>query len=119
MTGLLIFACVYFGFAFATQAWQIWGLFTIYGFYIAFTDGVSKAYIADLVPEEKRGTAYGFYSMMTGILLFPASLIAGILWDKVNVSAPFLYGGMMSLLSVLGLLWFMRYQKNTLEGNRT
>src|SRR3989337_1134475 len=90
--GFLIFSLVYLGFALANEGYQVWILFAIYGFYMAMTEGVSKAFVVDMVPPEKRGTAIGLYYTATGLLALASSIIAGFLWDKVGVGAPFLFG---------------------------
>ncbi len=99
--GYLIFALVYLGFARASLAWHIWFLFAAYGLYYGFTDGVQRAYAADLVPAHLRGTAYGLYHTLTGLALLPASVMAGWLWQTFGVPAPFLYGMAMSGLAVI------------------
>ena len=73
--GWIIYALVYTGFAFVGAAWQAWVLFIVYGVYFGLTEGVEKALVADMVPEDKRGTAYGFYNLAFGITVFPASLV--------------------------------------------
>jgi MFS family permease len=90
--GLLIFALVYAGFAAARQGLIVWPLFAIYGLYIALTDGVSKAFISDLVPQERRATVLGTYGTLTGIAALIASVAAGLLWDHVSAAAPFALG---------------------------
>jgi MFS family permease len=110
--GWLVYALIYFGFALAGQGWHIWVLYAIYGVYYGLAYGTSKAMVADLVPEALRGTAYGTYNAVLGILDFPASLIAGILWSGVGAwagfgpAAPFFFGGTLALLAALALmLW--------------
>ncbi|MBO0236887.1 MFS transporter, partial [Vibrio parahaemolyticus] len=61
--GWIVYAAVYLGFAFVSKDWQAWALFIIYGIYFGLTEGVEKAFVADLVEDEKRGTAYGFYNL--------------------------------------------------------
>jgi MFS family permease len=102
--GYLIFAFVYLGFANFANKSSIWLLFFIYGFYMAMTDGVSKAFVTDTVNEEVRGTAIGLYYCLTGLCAFFASLIAGLLWTYAGASAPFIYGAVMAALSCLGFL---------------
>lgn len=102
--GLLIFSAVYLGFAFLSKGIYLWILFPVYGFYMAMTEGVSKAFITDLVPPEKRGTAIGLYYTLTGVVTFLASFIAGLLWTYVNISAPFIYGALMAGLSAVLLM---------------
>jgi MFS family permease len=111
--GLLIFALVYVGFAFLPAVWMIWPLFLIYGIYIALTEGVSKALIANLVGSEVRGTALGVFYMVTGLLTVLASVIAGILWDRVSVAAPFLFGAGLAFLAAIGFfLWQVVHRRN-------
>ncbi len=87
--------------------WQIWVLYAIYGLYYGMAYGTAKALVADLVPAALRGTAYGTYNAILGILDFPASAIAGILWQGLGgwqgfgPSAPFIFGGVLALLAAL------------------
>jgi MFS family permease len=113
IAGWLVYAIIYFGFALAQGSWQIFALYITYGFYYGLTYGTINALLADLVPAELRGTAYGTYNAMVGIIAFPASLIAGILWQGMGMwggfgqSAPFLFGGSMALLAaILMIAWF-------------
>lgn len=106
-TGYAIFAIVYLGFGLLAGERAPWGvliLFIIYGAYYALTDGVQKAFVADLVPSHLRATAMGVFSMATGLALLPASLIAGALWDRVGPSAPFFYGAALAGIALLLLL---------------
>ncbi len=105
--GWVVYAAIYLGFAFAQQGWHIWVLYVIYGLYYGMAYGSANALVADLVPANLRGTAYGTYNAVIGLLAFPASLIAGILWQGVGTwqgfgpSAPFLFGGGLALLAAL------------------
>jgi MFS family permease len=110
--GWIVYALIYLGFGFAQTAWHIYVLYVIYGFYYGMAYGTTKAMVADLVPEELRGTAYGTYNAILGILDFPASLIAGLLWQGAGSwtgfgpSAPFLFGGGLALIaSILMIIW--------------
>jgi len=98
--GLLIFAVVYFCFGIIQNAFWIWILFPIYGFYIATTDGVSKAYIAEFISERESGTYFGLYQTGIAVASFFASYIAGILWD-ITPAFTFFYGAGMALLAFL------------------
>jgi MFS family permease len=102
--GFLIFSIVYLGFAVANAGYIVWILFAIYGFYIAMTDGVSKAYAVDLVPADKRGTAIGLYYTATGLMALVSSIIAGLLWDIAGASAPFLFGSATGLVAAMMLV---------------
>jgi len=101
VSGYIIFSLVYLGFALVKDPLMIWFLFAAYGLYYAFTEGVFKAFTADIVPADRRGTAYGFLSLVLGIALFPASLFAGFLWDQIGPSAPFFFGSAVSLLALV------------------
>jgi MFS family permease len=105
IAGLAVFSAVYLGFALAPGPRWIWVLFTIYGLYQGLTDGTARAYIAGMVAPEHRGSAMGVYSMATGVAVFPASLIAGLLWDRVGVPAPFFVGSACAAISALALSW--------------
>jgi MFS family permease len=111
--GWLIYAVIYLGFAFAQAAWQVWGLYVAYGLYYGMAYGSANALVADLVPENLRGTAYGTYNATIGILAFPASFIAGLLWQGTGAwkgfgpSAPFLFGGILALIAALLMTFWM------------
>lgn len=101
LVGWVIYSLIYFGFAFATSPWQVWALFIAYGVFFGLTEGVERALVADLVPEEQRGSAYGLYNGIVGIALLPASILAGILWQRFGAAAPFLFGGTISLMAAV------------------
>lgn len=111
VVGYSIFAMVYFGFAVVQSAFMVWILFAVYGLYYAFTESILKAFTADMVPSELRGTAYGFLNLVLGIALFPASLVAGILWDRISPRAPFYYGSIMACVAVLLFVVFIPSSK--------
>lgn len=108
--GWLLYALVYLGFAGASQTWQFWLLYVAYGAYYALTEGVAKAFLADVVLSERRGTAYGVYNAAIGLTALPASVLAGVLWQGVGgwtglgPAAPFLFGGSLALVAAV-LLW--------------
>lgn len=108
IAGSLIFALVYFGFGMYANAKTIWVLFFIYGFYIAMTDGVGKAFVTDMVGKEAVGTALGIYYCLTGLCTFFASLVAGLLWTYVGASAPFIYGAATAFISSIALIVFIK-----------
>jgi MFS family permease len=110
IVGWFTYGLVYLGFALSKTGWQIWMLFGFYGIYYAATEGVAKALVADLVPPERRGMAYGIYNAAIGLTVFPASLLAGLLWQGIGswhgfgASAPFLFGA--TLAGLAGLLFW-------------
>jgi len=99
VAGFLLFALVYGGMGLATGSGVVWPLLAVYGLYMALTEGVSKAYITDLVPAEQRGGALGLYAAATGGMALISSLLAGLLWDHVAPSAPFYLGGFTALIA--------------------
>lgn len=110
--GWIVYALIYLGFALAQSVVQIWLLYAAYGLYYGMAYGTAKAMVADLVPAEMRGTAFGTYNAILGILDFPASVIAGLLWSGAGTwkgfgpSAPFFFGAGMALLAVvLFIFW--------------
>ena len=110
--GWLVYAAIYLGFALAKTGWQIWLLYALYGVYYGLAYGAIKALVADIVPAALRGTAYGTYNTVLGILDLPASVIAGILWQGIGgwqgfgAWAPFLFGAILSLLAaILMMFW--------------
>lgn len=115
--GWLVYGIIYLGFGFAQQAWHIVILYILYGVYYGLAYGTTKAMVADLVPENVRGTAYGTYNAVLGILDFPASVIAGVLWQGAfgwqgfGAGAPFLFGGALAIIaSILMWLWMPKHK---------
>ncbi len=106
--GYLIYAIVYYGFGVTSSIGAIVSLFALYGLYSAATDGIQKAFISDMIDKNKNGTGLGMYNMLLGITLLPASLIAGILYDKVNSSIPFYFGASTATISAILMFLFMR-----------
>lgn len=97
--GLVIFALVYAGFGFAHEAWWLWILFPVYGMYIAFTDGVGKAYISEFVVPEESGTYFGLHYTLTAFGTLAASVFGGLLWASFGPSVTFLYGSVMAIVA--------------------
>lgn len=101
--GWLLYGLLYLGFALVQTAWQVWALYALYGVYYGAVEGTARAYVADLVGPDQRGTAYGVFNAAVGMAAFPASLIAGVLWQGVGAwpgfgpAAPFLFGAVLAL----------------------
>ena len=106
LAGFFIFALVYAGFGMTHNPHMVWPLFAVYGFYIAFTDGVSKAYISNITPKERVGTAIGLYYTVTGVAVLFASLMAGWLWSAFGPAYTFYYGSVTALLACLLFIIF-------------
>jgi len=111
--GYFLYSAIYFCFGAYSMHFVIITLFALYGIYSASTDGIQKALVSDLIDSDKRGTGLGLYNAVLGITLLPASLIAGVLYDKVNSSAPFYFGAGMSLIAAILMMFF--YGKRLIE----
>lgn len=101
LLGYLVYAGVYFGFARATSARTVWLLLPLYGLYYALTEGVLKAWISDLVPSHLRASVFGVFNWVVGVTAFPASVLAGWLWQHNAPATPFYTSCGLSLLAVL------------------
>lgn len=106
--GYLLYAGVYCGFGLAGSPWAVVAFFALYGLYSAATDGIQKALVSDLIDSGKQGTGLGIYNGLLGATLLPASLIAGVLYDRVDNRAPFFFGAAMALLAavLMGMLYW-------------
>ena len=90
--GWAVYAATYLGFALADLQWHAWALFLVYGLYFGATEGVEKAMVADLVPAHRRGTAFGWFNAALGVGALPASVLFGLVWERVGAAQAFLMG---------------------------
>jgi len=104
VSGWILYAAVYAGFAFVEHNSSVWILFLIYGIYFGLAEGAEKALVADLVRPEQRGTAYGLYNLAFGISVFPASLLMGVIWDWRGPTTAFLFSASLGTIAAV-LLW--------------
>ena len=104
VTGWLLYAAVYLLFGHAAAQWQVWALFLVYGLFFGLTEGVEKALVADLVPAARRGTAFGWYNFTIGLAALPASLMFGLVWDRVSPVAAFTLGATLAVVAAIGLV---------------
>ena len=111
--GYLVYSFVYYFFGRFNSLNIFIFLFVLYGLYSALVDGNQRALISDIVSKELKGTGYGLYHAVLGITLLPASLIAGLLYDKVNSSAPFYFGSLMALIASLLMTTFVIMNKKS------
>ena len=99
LLGFVLFAVLYYGFAIAGNTTTIWVLFGLYGLFMGLTEGIQKAFLATIIPQDFKATAFGVYNTAVGLAMFPASLIGGWLWDHVSPAATFYYGAITAGLS--------------------
>ena len=104
LAGWAVYAAVYVGFGRATETWHAWALFLAYGTFFGLTEGTQAALIADLVGQARRGTAYGWYYLAVGIGALPASVLFGLVWDRVSPRAAFDLGAGLALAAAVVLL---------------
>ena len=106
LTGMLVYALAYLGFALVSTRAGAWPLFAIYGMFHALTDGTLRAIVADLVPAERAGTAFGLYHGTVGFMALPASVIMGLIWTTYGAPAAFGLGAALALVAacVLGCI---------------
>jgi len=99
--GYLMFSITAAGFVLFNSLAAFTVLFALYGLMYAAVDGNQRAYVSDLASEHLRATALGTFHTVTGLMALPASMMAGLLWEKIGPSATFIYGGTLALVSVL------------------
>ncbi len=112
IAGWLLYSAVYLGFARATAPWHAWALVASYGMFYALTEGTEKALVADFVPAEKRGAAFGWFNLAIGLGALPASLLFGAIWDRAGSPNAFGFGALMALLAATALM-FVRPRSTT------
>jgi MFS family permease len=112
VSGYICYGFVYLLFAIINSFIYLWILFAIYGVYMAFTEGVEKAFVSDAAPADKRATLIGLHATLVGIGLLPASILAGILWSMFGPRAPFYFGGLIGFLSGIALSLVIKSEKD-------
>ncbi|MBU0535353.1 MAG: MFS transporter [Nanoarchaeota archaeon] len=106
--GFLVFTTMMISFGFATHIVHTFFLFALYGIFTSIFESVPKAFVSDMVNKDKRGTALGIMNSVVGIMILPASLFAGLIWQYVSPSAPFFIGAGVSGVSVLMMMFLVR-----------
>ncbi|MDR7270208.1 MFS family permease [Pelomonas saccharophila] len=109
VAGYLAYAVFYIGMGwFAEPGWRLYLLFGLYGIFMAATEGVERALLADLTPPEQRGTAFGWLNLTMGALLLPASLLFGGLWEGLSATVAFGFSAGCALLAACLLALWVR-----------
>jgi len=107
LLGFVLFAILYYGFAVASGTKAIWILFGFYGLFMGLTEGIQKAFLATIIPQDFKATAFGVYTTAVGLAMFPASLIGGWLWDHVSPAATFYFGALTASASAVLFIVFI------------
>ncbi len=118
LTGLLIYSLVYIGFGLINNINIVFVLFALYGIYAASSEGITKAWVADLIPDEQRGSGIGLLTMLSSFAVMLGSFFAGVLWDKFGASAPFYFSGISSLVIFLMFLFFTQLKLSYSNNSR-
>jgi MFS family permease len=108
VSGWCVYSLCYLGFAFAASELQIWLLFALYALFYGLTEGVEKAFLADMADPAQRGSAFGWFNFAIGSGAFPASLMFGLIWQRFGAVAPFVCGALLSGGAALMLLLLVR-----------
>jgi MFS family permease len=77
----------------------------LWGVHMGITQGLLATMVADTAPADLRGTAYGFFNLMSGVAMLVASALAGLLWDRLGASSTFRTGAVFSLIALIGVAW--------------
>ena len=87
--------------AYSNQGAWVWGGIALWGLHMAMTQGLLATMVADTAPQDLRGTAYGFFNLMSGLAMLVASALAGLLWDQWGASFTFVAGIVFSLAALV------------------
>jgi len=101
--GLLIAADVLL--AWSDRGLFVWGGVLLWGLHMAMTQGLLATMVADTAPADLRGTAFGMFNLLSGVAMLLASVLAGLLWDRLGAVFTFAAGAGLSLLAMLLLAW--------------
>jgi len=112
LLGWFVYAAIYFGFARVHGVWPVVALFIVYGLYYGLTEAPEKAFVAQFVRSELRGSAYGMYNLAIGIGALPASVVFGYIWKAWGYGVAFYFGAGLALVAAVGLLFVRPPVKN-------
>jgi MFS family permease len=109
IAGWFLYAIIYFLLGLLhDNTWTLWPMFAAYGLFLAATEGAEKALVADIVPREHSGTAFGWYNLVVGLFLLPASLVFGWLWQVLAPQFAFGFGAVCALIAAVLLRFWVR-----------
>lgn len=106
--GYAAYGLVYLALASQAQAgWALWALFALYGLFLAATEGVEKALVADFAEDGQQGTAYGWFNLTAGVMLLPASWLFGLLYQSFSAGLAFAVAAGCALLAATLMAWWV------------
>ncbi|MBI2796243.1 MAG: MFS transporter [Gemmatimonadetes bacterium] len=103
LSGWVLYAGIYAGFAAASHPWHAWALFVTYGVVFGLSEGTERALVADIAPHARRGAAYGWFNFAVGLGALPASIVFGLLWNRFGSATAFMVGGALAVAAALVL----------------
>jgi MFS family permease len=115
LAGYLVYALAYAIAAFAPSQLGVVAAFVLLAVHAALVEGQAKSLVADLVPRERRASAYGIYHAAVGCALLPASIVAGLLWERVGPAAPFAFGAACAVAAAIAFAMLLPNDRETKE----
>lgn len=107
MAGWVVYVVSYLMLAWGGSSWSAWLAFAIYGLFLAATEGAERALVADLAPEHLLGTAYGWFNLVMGLMLLPASVVFGWIWYTWGAAVAFSLSAVLAIVATIGLKWWV------------
>lgn len=98
--GWFLYAVIYLGFGLASQAWHAWALFLGYALFYGLTEPAEKTLVAQMVPSDRKGLAFGWFNFTIGIATLPASLIFGVIYQYAGPLAAFTWGASLAAVAM-------------------
>ena len=111
ITSFITYIIIYVLFGLLNTPLAMWLLFFSYGIYHGLSEGVYRAYIADVVEEKNRATAYGIFNTGIGIALFPASMLMGTIWDEYSSKLAFITAACFAALGFIVFLFSLKLKR--------
>ncbi len=108
ITGWIVYAGFYLLLGLNGVEAMVWPLFAVYGLFMALTEGAEKAFVADLAPREALGTAFGWFNLTSGLLLLPASLLFGQLWEHAGAQTAFCFSAACAGGAAVLMKWWVK-----------
>jgi len=116
VSGWIVYAIFYLILGMQTDnTWALWPMFASYGLFLAATEGAEKALVADMVPRASSGTAFGWYNLVVGLFLLPASVVFGWLWQLETPLVAFGFGAGCALVAALLLKFWVEPARATAQ----
>ena len=103
--GLAVLVAADLALAYSNHWTWVWAGITLWGLHMGITQGLLARMVADTAPAELRGTAYGFFNLVSGVAMLAASTLAGLLWDRFGASHTFLAGAVFSALALVAIAY--------------